>query len=75
MLKDVEQAIHLLTNLNWISPLKGWLAGTFSTDIKEYWSGFIVPILIHNPKSLGKISLIEQIEVIQDLSEVVLSKA
>lgn len=70
MLKDVEQAFHILANLVGIPSRCGGLASRLTTDPQEHRSILLVPELIVHKIPLGIGSLVGFIEMIDLISEI-----
>ena len=72
MLKDIEQAANVLTDLEGISSLTGRSAFTFTAYVKENGTCLIVEVLVIDPIPLCEIHVSQsEIIVIDLLSEIV----
>ena len=74
MLQDHKQAVHFLAYLEGISSLCGWAACSFTADVEEDGPGLIVPIGVIEPVTLSEVAGLEEVEVVELLSKVLLHK-
>jgi hypothetical protein len=72
VLEDCKEAVNLLANLEGIGSLGRRSASCLTANVQEDGSGLVVPIFVVNPVSLSKVPLVEKVEVIKELSKVIL---
>ena len=72
MLKNVEKAVNILTDLEWVSSFTRRSAGTLTANVKEDRTSLIVKILIIDPVPLSEIIVSHgEVKMVKLLSEVI----
>ena len=70
MLNYCEEAVEFLADLECISSFCGWLASSFTANVKENGSGLIVPVLVIDPVPLCEVAFVKKVEMIELLCEI-----